>query len=532
MPERRSLNVTEAAHRLGVSHATVRRWVKSGRLAGHRVGSRWRVDPDAVDAARDAGDRQGASRPDPDASKNLSQDPVLTHWREYIENRIRRDPPEQVIVNDRRGAPAWNAVGPGRFHWGRDVWHSTFVDTLTPEELRQLFGETTVLLFDEVMQLGRDMGKLRKRLEAKEVGARVTSLARTQSRFHAESGELGECEADARDALPDLESNEWGALISEFIHWAARPLDVDHVVVEVDIRQATSSHDILQSMRKWGTGFPVWDEDHRLTGLTLDRPQFFNTAVTGWSEKGFAIDWRGPCKIRLYIGSPTGPNRCVFVAYPDIEARTALWRALLRKELGQDVAEPLDATEDGRRALRRCYRTVCMDLSIRLLKDFMSSGAADDLGLHFGEPDGAQLRSAYGSSRGDQFTDAIREVLKDTGKETSLPDISKRPPVILRKDCGIGDRDLSVCRRRLLEIIANRQPKGSPVETALPLSYRGLLESLASYAEPVVSQALDTELDIGTIQPQILCESSLAPDGGALVRMKRAYCQGELRSLI
>ena len=39
-----------AAARLGVTPTTVRRWLSEGRLAGVRVGGRYRVDQEALDA--------------------------------------------------------------------------------------------------------------------------------------------------------------------------------------------------------------------------------------------------------------------------------------------------------------------------------------------------------------------------------------------------------------------------------------------------------------------------------------------------
>jgi excisionase family DNA binding protein len=48
------LTVHEAATRAEVSDETVRRWLRSGRLAGHRDGPRHLIDPAALDALRPA----------------------------------------------------------------------------------------------------------------------------------------------------------------------------------------------------------------------------------------------------------------------------------------------------------------------------------------------------------------------------------------------------------------------------------------------------------------------------------------------
>jgi excisionase family DNA binding protein len=61
MPD--ELTPREAAARLGATTRTVQRWIASGALPARRVGGRWRVANDAIDAfARTDGDRT------PDAS--------------------------------------------------------------------------------------------------------------------------------------------------------------------------------------------------------------------------------------------------------------------------------------------------------------------------------------------------------------------------------------------------------------------------------------------------------------------------------
>jgi excisionase family DNA binding protein len=47
------LTVTEAANRIGRSPATVRRWIRSGRLASTVEGRRTVIDPVELDSVRD-----------------------------------------------------------------------------------------------------------------------------------------------------------------------------------------------------------------------------------------------------------------------------------------------------------------------------------------------------------------------------------------------------------------------------------------------------------------------------------------------
>ena len=62
MPE--ELSPSQAAARIGATTRSVQRWIASGRLPARRVGGRWRVASDAIDAFRDAGGarRRAATR--------------------------------------------------------------------------------------------------------------------------------------------------------------------------------------------------------------------------------------------------------------------------------------------------------------------------------------------------------------------------------------------------------------------------------------------------------------------------------------
>jgi len=46
------LNAKQAADRLAVNHATIRKWANSGKLPGTRVGNVWLFTPADVDACK------------------------------------------------------------------------------------------------------------------------------------------------------------------------------------------------------------------------------------------------------------------------------------------------------------------------------------------------------------------------------------------------------------------------------------------------------------------------------------------------
>src|SRR5262245_18006129 len=59
---RDELSPSEAATRLGTTTRSVQRWIASGRLPARRVGGRWRVAIDAIDAFSFAPERSEAAR--------------------------------------------------------------------------------------------------------------------------------------------------------------------------------------------------------------------------------------------------------------------------------------------------------------------------------------------------------------------------------------------------------------------------------------------------------------------------------------
>ncbi|HEX5825460.1 MAG TPA: helix-turn-helix domain-containing protein, partial [Candidatus Limnocylindrales bacterium] len=83
MPD--ELSPSQAAARIGATTRSVQRWIANGRLPARRVGGRWRVASDALDAF----DAPGASGPTaPDRSPTIQR--LFVANRGEIAARIRR----------------------------------------------------------------------------------------------------------------------------------------------------------------------------------------------------------------------------------------------------------------------------------------------------------------------------------------------------------------------------------------------------------------------------------------------------------
>ncbi len=90
MSDRPELSPSEAAAAFGTSTRTVQRWIASGRLPARRVGGRWRVAFDAIDALRESGAPSGhAAAPSSTVPTRPIRSVFVANRGEIVE-RIRR----------------------------------------------------------------------------------------------------------------------------------------------------------------------------------------------------------------------------------------------------------------------------------------------------------------------------------------------------------------------------------------------------------------------------------------------------------
>lgn len=547
--DKKFMTITDVANSLNVSDSTVRRWVSAGKLVGQRAGVQWRFDPSVVSRALDQGLLSGASKPmsKPHSLQQYNEPlewarPLLLLWRQFLDERLKEIQPDQVIVNDRRGAKIWSLIMQGRYSWGSNLWHSTAVEIMTRAELQRIFGRRRVLLFDEMMQHGREMHELRQRLEAKDIDAIVTSVVCVRRRSHAESGELLEYQAIPCEDLDDKMFMERAAAISRLVHLYEPPLDVDHLVVRGSLTPGLTLEAFFENMAKWGIPFVVWfpDKEHNFMAITLDRPQFFDTGNIPLSN-GFSFSWAGPCKLRFYVSPGSRVCDCSFIVYPDVEAPRLEWAktsVAIRKSKELHImknASSFSSTDEDELSLRRVYWTICIDIALKLLNDFVSSGAAEDIGVHLDSSRDAvnvdQLRATFGWRRGDVIAKHTREIIARAERTKDLfYKMDQKPlPLLIREKFEAQDDSCDVfkCRREFLEKIPQGySPDDSSSQQIQSISYKELLYELSHYSEADIGRVLDYELDRGTIKPLIKIDT-IVKDGVQSVSLGRGFCRGE-----
>jgi len=544
----RLLSIDDIALQYNVSSSTVRRWIRSGKLVGQKAGVQWRFDPSAVREAFERGILSGKTRPLSNSAYigKVHDVPewarsILSMWRRFLEEQLEQVKPDHVIANDRRGARIWALTMPDKYVWGKNLWHSTAIYLMEPKEVRKIFARQTILLFDELLQHGRELHELRTLVE--EAGAaKIVSAVCVRRRSHAESGELLEYEAMACEDVDDKLFAKRGTFVSQLVHLFEPPLDVDHLVVKARLMPSLSADEFLDKLANWGLPFVVWlpDREHKFMAITLDRPQFFDCENVS-NMNGFSLSWESPCKIRFYVDFSSGECFCSFIVYPVMEGSLSEWAQASdeeRRDRHKSGILELDSTlgfdiDDA--FYRHAYCRTSLSLAVKLLEDFVESGAADEAGVLLDNSPGAVdqglLRGTFGPSTGDEVAKRTREILSRAQRGKGLfPHAAQNPPPLLvRKDHEVGKEsyDSFGCRKKMLETIPLKYPrddsKGRRLQT---ISYAELLAELPQYAESTIGRVLDYELDRGTVKPLIQPEV-LSFDGDQKVRLCRAFCRGE-----
>lgn len=514
------ITVEEVANIYSVSLSTVRRWIRSEKLtsAGKKAGGQWRFDPELIRRAFDQGLLSGANRAPvyrdqenpfvklPDWAR-----PIIVRWRNALDSVIEEFHPDHVIVNDRRGASIWRLLLLKQYSWGKNLWHSSAMELMEPAEVRRVFTNQRILLFDEMIQYGRGLRKRRKALEA--IGSEVESFACIRRRSYAETGRLVEYQAYVAEDLDEKLFSERATMISQLTNISNPPLDVDHLLLTGKLINDFDALDFLARLSIWGICYvdQYWnpEEGIKFFSITLDKPYFFNTSTADYLRR-FYVEWNGPCKIRFYIDPNTREAFCSFIVFPEIEGTSLLWIENQYMNKGSRKRTPRlanhSATELNDNFYLRIYQDICMDLAQQLLSDFLSSGAADSIGIAFEATnqiiDIGNLNATFGTYKGTEVAKKSIQIVRN--RKLPFPTDSSPTP-LLKNTNGVNEfksRDAFNCRIDLLREVPR---KHSAIDYANqenpPISFSELRGRLDQYSFSVIGQVLDYELDWGTLKP-------------------------------
>lgn len=548
MDTTRLWSIEQTADYLGISSSTVRRMLQAGKIVGRKVGAQWRFDPDEIRRSRASKafsptqTVQGQSS----GSNGAVLLPrwatgVISKWRRFVQDQLASHLPDQVVVTDRRGSKIWELFGLEEYVWGENLWHSAAVRAMGIGDRRRLFSRRKVLIFDEILQRGRELLNQRQLVEEADGTPIVVACVRKRS-----LAERGEVVADGVLICEDLHDNDFAdraALVSRLTASFRPPLDVGHLVIRGMISQDSMVTELLERMAQWGLPFVVWHpaDDESTEGearsggidtlsVTLDRPQFFET-VSLPQLAGFKVDWNGPCKIRFYINLASRSCDCSFIIYPSLKGSETEWVNAANdriEELGLPKRIVPSDLDDA--MIRRIYTTICTELTCQLLSDFIRSGAATAIGINLEHAQGwleeGQFKATFGLVLGPRVLRQTREVLRDVGQMEIGGWTPKLPPPLFLRDIH-KEADLSHssfdCRRALVSLVPRQTfNPGSGIPQCIQNAE--LFHQLREYAQVTIGTVIDYEIDRGTTKPYIDIKRT---PGGTAIDVVRGFVRGE-----
>jgi excisionase family DNA binding protein len=500
------LSVKGAAAILDVSVSTIRRLERAGKLRSLRVGVQLRFEQEELERyAAAQGDKSRGVTVASEATEVPSwAEEKVRRWRQDLEGLLPEPAKSQVVVIDRRGAKAFSMLRPTGFQWGVNLWHSTALCLQSDAELRERFGNQEVFVFEEMVQRGRDVEGVRQRLEA--IGLEAKSIALIRQRAKFLEGKVADPHLLPIEDLDEQDYPEAAAFISRLFDYCEPPLDPDHILATGDLEEPLTAEDVRERLRDSGLVGVVWNrqsiDDSKVAAVTIDRPQFFDTAAVSLPE-GFVARWFGPCKIRIYLSADGRRVTLSFITFPTLHGDRAGWERLIDRTWERYGAEERvpDPEAPSTEELERAYVDVCTDLSVDLLRQAVLAGIPDTLGMRdVKSPRQGELNAFFGTKRGVEMHKQIKDALKgETAPKLRLP---PRRPVPLFVD---ADRSMSIatdpehaqsCIVRVLPSKhAVREPGEEPPDSVKGIGYLELLKKLRPLEETALSNGLDGLLD-------------------------------------
>lgn len=502
------LSVKGAAEFLDVSDSTVRRLVKAGDLQPLRVGVQLRFEQEELE-------RYAAARGDRSRRTDLPSDAMeiptwakarVAGWKETLEELLPDPKLTQVVVIDRRGAKAFSMLRPKGFEWGVNLWHSTALRLQSDADLRERFEGNEVVVFEEMVQRGRDVEGVRRRLEAIGLEARSVALIRRRAKFLA--GRVADPHLFPIEDLEEQDYLEAAAFISRLFDYCEPPLDPGHVLISAKLVDEVGAEEVRSHLEESGLVGVVWNrqsiEDSLVAAVTIDRPQFFDTAALELPD-GFTARWDGPCKIRSYISADGLAMTLSFIAFPTLEGDRQAWEALVDRTWerygarGERPGRGADGPNDEE--LESAYVDVCTDLSVELLRQAVAARVLDSLGLRDVKgPRVGELAAFFGAARGGEMRKQINEALEP--EKTPRLNLPPKRPVPLFVD---PDRPMSLAtdpehaQDCIVKVLPSRhrpsEPGGEPPNEVEGLGYLELVKELQPLEEGAISTGLDGLLD-------------------------------------
>lgn len=507
------LGVIETAERLGVSPVTIRRRIADDRFGGKavRVGRRWRIPEDALDAYNveaQPGDTgpHWMRPPEEDSIWVVVQETRLRSW---VEDLVRQLKPDFIVVGVRKGERIVSVLKLIPSIYRERVFHLDYFQLMPEEELRSVLENRTVLLLDDTMQRGRTLRHAREWFVHQLNGRILVHVACLFVRLEVRSrGQLEVPDVIAYQELDDPTYRLAAAELSCF-HGYLWPLDENHPMVWVRLPGTIQDERLDTTLAKLGRVLempaPVRGQNIRM--LAVDH---LRTPV--WRRLGLpatAHDWPNR-KLRLIWDKYENRLLIAGIWFPTLKA-TSRWLTAHHPS-PNDPWYPYAPTQDvatwqrlhpSQRALALftawsiyCgVKLICAAIS-ELLADFPEDIPSDIRRWNVEQED--FIRS-YGRRRGMGAKAAIQAEIEKTlessiqvrsaGQEPLLRTVSSTP--VMQEALTIPDRV-----RPLVDLLKLLSKRGGNADFE-GVSYEELLQELGDDT----ALMLDIALDYGFAKP-------------------------------
>jgi excisionase family DNA binding protein len=317
------LNVIEAAKRLGVSPATIRRKVNDDQFGGYavRVGRRWKIPEDALltynkEPAEVETGPNWMIPPEEGAVWVVVEE---TRMRSYIEGLVRELKPDYIVVGVRKGERIVSVLKLVQKEYRERIFHFEYFQLMPKDELQQVLENKVVLLLDDTMQRGRGLRLVREWFERQLSGRIKVYVACLFIRL--EMRNRGQLEIPDVMAYQELDDPTYRLATAElsWYHGCLWPLDENHPMVWIKMPGTILDERLNVALSKLGRllEMPAPMQDTTIRMLVVDLMK-----SPMWQSLGLpktAHEWKNK-KLRLIWDKEKGRLLIAGIWFPTLKA--------------------------------------------------------------------------------------------------------------------------------------------------------------------------------------------------------------------
>ncbi len=513
------ITVGEVAEFLNVSRMTVYRMIKRGQLRAERIGNQFRIDPLSV-----PGYLEGEKKPiEEQIPHRKSWGHLQNAWFQkyrplflsFVVHQLLEFKPDWIIAVHRKGARFFEALALIPNEYRDKVLYSSAFHWLTEGKLHSGLRGKKILIFDETIQRGRTLSKLRKFFES--YGAQVRTIVLVRRRRCMDEGTLQDFKVISCVDLNDRDFAYMVARMLEMITLHSIPLDTDHFRFELKLGEMpVQIHDLEEILASIGPIYflPSPVNGNELSCYTVEQIDLFDwekLRLPTWIRK------EGVCKIRIYYDPKSKTLHIIPVIFPEAELDSK--RAL---DLIQTIDEPwspyLIVPEDFSELseeiqcemLCRLFTGYCsVKLGLSFLSDFVKLAPQLLKNLQEISVECEDWKKIWGRDLGENIDKVVHSDIEQallrlrTLPEIRMQHVRKRKSHVSNyltvDSTEIAEKDVLIEMACQETIKTLRGDIGSKEKCCL--SFSELQSAMPSIGLPFLSRAMDILLDGGLIKP-------------------------------